>query len=65
MNRLEDKIGKTKANDYRRHMKEFHDFVCAGGFVPSGGWCRAHEKYDCGCPHSIQVDKERDSERRP
>ena len=37
-----------QAAQLTKDFKEFEERIAAGGYVPSGGWCRMCNKYACG-----------------
>ena len=55
-------LSKLPAKQLRaltRALKQ-HSRDVAKGIVPSGGWCKSHERYDCGCEESFRKDMEND-----
>jgi hypothetical protein len=46
---LERKHGRAFVVQLRKDFKDFETHINNGGFVPGGGWCSCHERYDCPC----------------
>ena len=38
----------VEAAQLSKDFKEFENYIAAGGYVPSGGWCKMCNKYACG-----------------